>query len=168
MALSKSFSCAFGLVFVLSGCNGDDNAKTYTFSDVYCPSVVLSSSAMEGSNYVIDDQNELNDIWSDLGYSAYAAAPQIDFSFGTAILVNGGFKANGNEWVEIVGVTEESGQTVVTYNDFSSNFEGCGGDAVVTYPFCLVQLNTKISEAVFRSRLQNSCDSESGGPTLLE
>ena len=153
------------LLYGISACGGRGEVgmehEAVHFTDIICPQIAFNASDSEPRNRVINTQGDLETEINRIGDAGSIGVPSIDFTSGSLVLVYGGLRGTGNEWVTINGVDLLSTDTVlVRVDNFTSAHEGCGGSGVITYPFCIVQLDRRIEAAEFEFTELNSCDVE--------
>lgn len=153
-------STCMGLAASCGGQHGDEpEVKSVHFSDVLCPRLSYNALNSEPANLIITSKEEFETAWSNLGYEGAGELPSVDFSKGPLLMVFGGQRGTSNEWVVINNIEElASNELLVKYDNFTSSHPGCGGDAVISYPFCIVQASTDAVEVNFKSNELNSCD----------
>lgn len=158
----------FGLMMVsiclvLSACGGphenEQGGESVHFSDVACPKRSGNALNSEAANIIIRNNEEFEAAWSSLGFDGSRELPSVDFSNGPLLMVFGGYRGTSNEWVVINDIKRlSSNELLVKYDNFTSSHPGCGGPGVVSYPFCIVQVNTDAVKVNFQGNELNSCD----------
>lgn len=153
-------STCVGLAASCGGQRGNEpEVESVHFSDVACPKRSYNAPNSEAANIVIKNKEEFEAAWSSLGYEGTGELPPVDFSKGPLLMIFGGQRGTTNEWVVINDIVQlTSNELLVKYDNFTSNHPGCGGDAAISYPFCIVQANTDAVKVDFKSNELNSCD----------
>lgn len=149
-----------GLVSSCGGQSGDrSGVESVHFWDVMCPKLSYNALSSEAVNTIINSEDEFEAAWAELNYDGPHELPPIDFSKGSLVMVYGGLRGTNNEWVNITDIElSTDNQIRVRYNDFTASHPGCGGDAVISYPFCIVQVDANALKADFHHDELNSCD----------
>jgi hypothetical protein len=154
----------------IASCGGQGGNKTegesVHFTDIACPKSSFNALNSEAANMVIKTSEEFEAIWLSMGYGKSRELPSVDFSKGPLVMVYGGQRGTSNEWVVINDIVRLDGnKLLVKYDNFTANHPGCGGAGVISYPFCIVQVDTDAEEVEFRSNVLNACE-VTGRPDL--
>lgn len=163
METSRGVLLALICVGLVTSCGGQSEdrpgVESIRFSEIMCPTISYNALSSEAANVIINSEEEFDTEWAKLNYDGPRELPPIDFSEGSLIMVYGGQRGTSNEWVDITDVELSSNnQMSVKYDNFTASHPGCGGDAVVSYPFCIVQVDDHAVNAEFRHEEFNSCD----------
>lgn len=150
-------------VGLVTSCGGErenvPDVENVRFSHIMCPKAAYNALSGEAANKIINSQEEFDAAWAAVNYDGSSELPPVDFSKGSLIMIYGGSRGTSNEWVDVTDIeTAPDGQLRVKYNNFTSNHAGCGGDTVISYPFCIVQADAHAVSAEFHHVELNACD----------
>lgn len=156
----------FFSVITQFGCGADDSpnnvqpdsGEKVPFVVIDCSDASPTSVLNESKNFIVNDVSIFSDFWLSLYPEGGEPQPEIDFDLGSLVIVYGGVRGIGNTWVEVAEMTGADSSLHVIYNNYTPEFEGCGGPAVNTSPYCIVQVPARFETATFDAVKRNPCD----------
>lgn len=138
------------LVLALTGCGGDDGAD----GSLITLEKGIDSEITSARTQVIYTQAELDALW--LQHDSGGTAPTIDFDKHMVIAAFHGFAGSPGYDIEIISATAGGGALNIALQ-YSAPSLGCGGGALVYYPFHIVQRARNDKPASFSGTTVQSC-----------